>query len=349
MNTPHWSQIVKKYSRPSTLKSSWQLGSTLSLYVISWFVAYAAYQISLWHCLGVAIISQMFFGRLFIFMHDCGHGSFFKTKGARTFWGYVTGIIWATPYWQWTKAHATHHRNSGNLEHRGIGDIWTLTTKEYEDSSNLIKFFYRLCRFPPFVIGVGGLYTYFGVQRFFTKADGKRERRSVIITNFALVVMGIAISYATNMEFFLFYQFFLLYLGSCLAVFFFYVQHQYEDVYWSEANDWDYETAAMEGSSCLDLPVMIKWASGSIGFHHIHHLSHTIPNYNLERAMQENTYFQNPTKLNLWDCVKCFNLSLYDLDNKRMLTFSQYKSSKKQEKLNSLIIGKEAILGLAKA
>ena len=119
-----WRQIVKKYNKVDTRKSYWQVLSTISLYIFSWFVAYEAYQISLFACFGVALVAQLFFGRIFIFMHDCGHGTLFKTKKERTFWGYVSGTIWMTPYWQWTKNHATHHRHSGNLDGRGAGDIW---------------------------------------------------------------------------------------------------------------------------------------------------------------------------------------------------------------------------------
>ena len=323
----NWRKIVKKYNKASALKSSWQLASTLSLYLLSWFVAYEAWSISPWLTLAVAAISQVFFGRLFIFMHDCGHGSFFKSKRARSFWGHVTGIIWMTPFWGWTKDHATHHRHSGNLDHRGVGDIWTLTVAEYEDSSKLKKFAYRVCRAPFFVLGFGGLYVYFFAQRFTKKSDGKRERKSNMVTNLGILAQAIIISSITSIEFYLFYQFFLVYFGSVLSVFFFYVQHQYEEVYWSKGSEWSYETAALEGSSCLELPKIVQWASGNIGFHHIHHLSHTIPNYNLEKAFNENKLFQNPVRLNLWDCAKCFNLALIDEKQGRMITFKEFKQS----------------------
>jgi omega-6 fatty acid desaturase (delta-12 desaturase) len=325
---PNWRKIIRNYNKPNPSKSNWQIGSTMALYVACWFIAYEAYQISLWHCLGVAVIAQVFFGRLFIFMHDCGHGSFYKSKKARTFWGNVTGIIWFTPYEQWTKAHATHHRHSGDLSERGTGDIWTLTVDEYKDGSFGLKLFYRVCRWPIFVVFVGGLYTYFGSQRFFMKTDGPTQKKSVIFTNISIILMGIVISSITSFEFYAFYQFFLLYFGSTLAVFFFYVQHQYEDVYWANKQDWDYETAAIKGCSNLKVPRMIQWASGNIGFHHIHHLSHAIPNYNLEKAFKENEYFQNSTTLTLWDCVKTFNLALYDLEAKRMITFGEYSRNK---------------------
>ena len=329
MKKTNWRKIIKNYNKPDFKKSSWQLFSTLSLYVISWFVAYYAFQVSPWLCLGVATISQIFYGRIFIMMHDCGHGSFFKSKKAETFWGYILGITWFTPYSQWTKSHATHHKNSGSLEERGVGDIWTLTVQEYREASVIKKFFYRVCRFPIFVVMVGGLYTFFGIQRFFTKQDGRKEKVSVLITNSSILVLGILISNLTSFKFFVFYQFFLLYFGSCLAVLFFYVQHQYEETLWCEKNDWSYEAAAMEGSSYLKLPKLIQYASGNIGFHHIHHLSHSIPNYNLETAMKENSFFQNPTTLRLKDFGKCLSLALYDMKIKRLITFKEYAKNLK--------------------
>ncbi|MBD64645.1 MAG: fatty acid desaturase [Halobacteriovoraceae bacterium] len=328
-NQEDWRKIVKKYKRSDLAKSSWQLGSTLSLYILGWVVAAYAWEISPWLTLLVAALSQVYFGRLFIFMHDCGHGTFFKTKKARSFWGHVTGTLWMTPFWSWTKDHATHHRHSGNLDHRGVGDIWTLTTEEYEQASALKKFAYRVCRAPFFVLGFGGLYVYFISQRFNRKTDGKRERKSLWITNGLIVAQAVLIASLTSLEFYLFYQFFLVYFGSILSVFFFYVQHQYEDSYWSKGDGWDYQTAALEGSSYLKLPRIIQWASGNIGFHHIHHLCHSIPNYNLEKAFHENEIFKNPTTIKLKDCVKCFNLALIDLKNEQMISFKEYKKSLK--------------------
>lgn len=332
MSSTNWKQIIKNYNKPSVWRSSWQLFNSLGLYFLAWYIAYLAFEISPLLSVLVALVAQIFYGRLFIIMHDCGHGSFFKSKKARTFWGYVTAIAWATPYEQWTKYHATHHRHSGNLEERGLGDIWTLTTKEYEEASILKKFFYRVCRYPIFVIFFGGIYVFFIAQRFTTKHDGPKQKKSVWITNIALVVLGTTASLLTSVEFFLTYQIALLYFGSCLSVYLFYVQHQYEDVYWEENEKWSYETAAMHGCSYFKLPRLLQWASGNIGFHHIHHLSHAIPNYYLEKAMRENSYFQNPYTLTLKTSIKTFNLALYDYKQRKMLTFKQYKAGLKAQK-----------------
>lgn len=320
-----WRKIVKQYNKPVNWKSNWQVFNTFTLYIACWFLAYYAWDISPWLTLGVAAIAQVFYGRLFIIFHDCGHGNFYRSKKWRTFWGYATGIVWFSPYWQWTKAHATHHRHSGNLDHRGIGDITTMTVEEYQNASTWQKIGYRILRFPLFELVGGSLYIFFIYHRFTTKNDGKRERRSVYITNVAIVLMGIVISSITSFEFYAFYQFFLLFFGGFLGILFFYVQHQYEEVYWRKSDEWDYETAAIQGCSYLKLPRILQWASGNIGFHHIHHLSHSIPNYNLEQAYNEQPYFRQSKTLELKDIWGCFRLALYDAKSKRMIKFSELK------------------------
>ena len=321
-----WRKIVKKYNKPVNWKSNWQVFNTFSLYILCWVLAYYAWLISPWLTLLVAMIAQVFYGRLFIIFHDCGHGSFYRSKKARTFMGYLSGIVWFSPYWQWTKSHATHHRHSGNLDHRGIGDISTMTVEEYQNATIFEKLKYRIYRFPLVEIFLGSFYIFFIYHRFTTKHDGKRERKSVYITNVAIVLMGIGISYLTSFEFFAFYQFFLLFFGGALGILFFYVQHQYEEVYWRSGEEWDYETAAIQGCSYLKLPKILQWASGNIGFHHIHHLSHSIPNYNLEKAYDEQEYFRQSKVLELKDIWGCLRLALYDTKSKKMIKFSDLKS-----------------------
>ena len=323
-----WRKIVKKYNKPVNWKSNWQVFNSFAVYILCWFVAWAAWEISPWLTLLVAMVSQITFGRLFIIFHDCGHGNFYRSKKARTFWGYMTGIVWWTPYWQWTKSHATHHRNSGNLDERGIGDIITKTAEEYQNCSAVEKFLYRLYRSPLVAVVLSAFYVFFIQYRVKCKHDGKREIKSVHITNIAIVLMGIGISMLTSFEFFAFYQFFLLLFGGILGITFFYVQHQFEEVYWKEGKEWDYETAAIEGCSYMKLPKLLQWASGNIGYHHIHHLSHSIPNYNLEQAYNEQEYFRQSKTLELKDMWGCFRLGLYDAKNKKMIKFSELKSEK---------------------
>jgi omega-6 fatty acid desaturase (delta-12 desaturase) len=320
-----WKQVVKKYTTPSQSKSIWQLVNSIGPYLVSWFVAYQAFQVHPLLAVLVALVCTIFYLRIFIIFHDCGHGSFFKTKKWRTFWGYVCGVITVTPYWQWTRTHATHHRHTGNLDKRGIGDVDTATVKEFQSFSKLQKFWYMAKR-NPVILLLGGPILLFMIQyRFTMKEDGARERKSVYITNVLLVLKAIIFSSLFSFEFFLLFEFSTVFFGAFCGIYMFYVQHQYEDAYWSHGENWSYVDACLKGSSFFKLPKILQWGTGNIGFHHIHHLSHRIPNYYLEKAHNENPMFQNPPTLTLTSSMHSFNLSLYDEDKKKLISYGEYR------------------------
>jgi omega-6 fatty acid desaturase (delta-12 desaturase) len=326
-----WKQIVKKYTTPSRSKSSWQLVNSIVPYLIGWFVAFKAYEVHPLLSAAIALFCTLFYLRIFIIFHDCGHGSFFKSKKWRTFWGYFCGVLTFTPYWQWTRTHATHHRHTGNLEKRGIGDVDTATVEEYKTFSKSKKFWYMAKR-NPFVMLLGGPILLFMLQyRFTMKEDGARERRSVYITNVLMLLKAIAFSNVFSLEFYLVYEFATVFFGAFFGIYMFYVQHQFEDAYWSKSENWSYVDACLKGSSFLKLPKVLQWGSGNIGFHHIHHLSHRIPNYYLEQAHNENKMFQAPPTLTIGSSLKCLNLVLFDEKQKRMLTHKEYRQKEYRE------------------
>ncbi len=327
MGKVNWATDIKPYQKPDHKKSYWQIINSLSLYIGFWFLAYQAYQVSAWLLIPVALFSQLVFLRLFIILHDCGHGSFFKDKKRRTFWGTFFGILTFTPYEQWTAEHADHHKHSGNLDHRGRGDVWTLTVEEYEKASAAKKFLYHIYRFPPFMLIFGGIYNFIIMHRFTTRQDKAKQRNSVYITNVGIVLMGLIVSALTTFEFYAIFQFFVVVFGGLFGIGLFYVQHQFEGVYWKRGKEWDYEEAALHGCTYLKLPKIVQWASGNIGFHHIHHLSPMIPNYELENCYNAQKVFQIPQVTITWkDLVKCFSLHLYDEKNEELLTFKQAKA-----------------------
>ncbi len=320
-----WKEVVKQYTTPSRSKSIWQLINSIVPYMASWVLAYYAFEVHALLSLLICLISTLFFVRIFIIFHDCGHGSFFKSRKWRTFWGYFCGVITFTPYWQWTRTHATHHRHTGNLEKRGIGDVDTATVEEFQTKSKLEKFWY-LAKRNPFIMLLGGPILLFIIQyRFTMKEDGKRERRSVYITNLLLVIKAIALSNIFSLKFYLFFEFFSVFFGAFGGIYLFYVQHQFEDAYWKKGDNWSYLDACLKGSSFFKLPKILQWGSGNIGFHHIHHLSHRIPNYYLEKAHNENKMFQSPPTLTLGSSLKCLNLSLFDVEANKLITYSEYK------------------------
>lgn len=326
----NWKKIVRVYAKPDHKKSWWQVFNTLVPYLLLWTLAYQLSSFSFWPAFIICVVMSFFMCRLFIIMHDCGHGSFHESKKVRTFIGYLTGVITLTPYWQWTKDHATHHSNSGNLDKRGVGDIWTMTTKEYEEAKNWDKLLYRLYRFPVVTFILGPFYNFVIRHRFTRKIDGPLERRSVYITNILLaLIYGALFTFLDPSRVFFvsaISTFFVLVMGVWL----FYVQHQYEGVYWQYQEKWDYFDAAIKGSSFYKLPKILQWASGNIGFHHLHHLSHLIPNYNLQKAHEENTLFQDCKVLTLFESFKSLTLHLIDLENQTLISFAEYKKRKKQ-------------------
>lgn len=326
MERVNWSTMIKPFQGASHKRSYWQLANSLALYTFVWVVGFYAYQLSAWLLLPCALLAQLAYVRIFIVLHDCGHGSFFNKKRLRSFWGSICGILTFTPYHQWTAEHAAHHKTSGNLAHRGRGDIWTMTVDEYCQASTLQKICYRIYRFPPFMLIGGGLFIFVIYHRFTTKYDGPKEKKSVYLTNLGILALGLGISWATSWQFYLLFQLSVVVMAGIFGIGLFYVQHQFDGVYWGEADEWDYEQAALKGCSYLKLPKILQWASGNIGFHHIHHLSPLIPNYRLEQVYDRFAIFQaKEVVLELKDLMRCFQLSLYDHKNKRMLRFRDLK------------------------
>ncbi len=240
-----------------------------------YFVMQASYPLAL----AVSVVAGGFLVRTFIIMHDCGHGSFFKSRRANEVVGFVTGALTLTPYAQWAKDHAIHHATSGRLDKRGYGDIETLTVTEYLALGPLDRLKYRLYRNPAVLLLLGPLWLVIK-QRWHTPGSaGRREIRGVHLTNATILLMLAAASLLVGPRAVAAIYAPTVFVAAAAGIWLFYVQHQYERTYWASGRDWDYETAAIAGSSFYRLPRVLDWMTGSIGFHHVHHLSPRIPNY----------------------------------------------------------------------
>ena len=284
-NPVSWSALLAPYRGPVLSRSIWQLISTAALFVASWALMYLSLDISYWLTLFLSVPTAFLMVRLFIIQHDCGHGSFFKSSRLADTVGTILGVITLTPYHYWKKTHAIHHATSGNLEHRGFGDIDTLTIDEYLALSRWGRFKYRLYRNPLVLFGAGAILHFFVRHRLPTiiPADWKRERRSILFTDLLLAIfVGVMGSLLGFKEFILVYLPFTL-LACSIGVWLFYVQHQFEPTDWEHDPSWKYEDAALEGSSFLRLPKPLQWLTGNIGLHHVHHLNARIPNYPLHQ------------------------------------------------------------------
>jgi omega-6 fatty acid desaturase (delta-12 desaturase) len=330
---PNLQKIAKPYCEADDARSWWQIANTIGPLLIMIVAAFWVQKTSLLMSIPFVVIGGLLITRTFIIMHDCGHGSFFKNKKTRDFVGVITGIICSTPYFQWTREHAFHHQHSGDLGYRGRGDVWTMTFAEYEKASSLEKFQYYLYRHPIVTFGIGPVFLFQFRHRITVKTDRPLERRNVHFTNFALALILGGLGFTLGFK-----NVFMVYLpmtmiAQLVGCLLFYVQHQYEEVYWSKGDKWSYNTAALEGCSYLKLPKVIQWFTGNIGFHHIHHLNHKIPNYKLEQCYNENGIFQSVETLTLSDMLPCIALKVYDESTGKMLTWAQVRQKEKQLRL----------------
>ena len=319
-----WAKTIAKYRRADTWKSSWQVVNTLLPFFALWYLMYLSTFRSYWLTLLLAIPAAGFLVRIFTIQHDCGHRSFFGNQRANDLLGHACGVLTLTPYHLWRRAHARHHASSGDLTHRGQGDVGVLTVDEYLSRSWLGRLKYRLYRNPLVMFFFGSSYLFI-IQHRLTVGiprTWRRERMSVHGTNVALLAM-IFVAWATiGLPKFFMIHGPLVVLGGAIGSWLFFVQHQFEDAYWQPHQSWDFTRSALEGSSYYRLPRVLQWFTGNIGFHHIHHLDSKIPNYNLEACHAEEPVFQQAVTMGIRDSLKCTKLKLWDERRGRMVAFA---------------------------
>jgi len=321
-----WRKIVVKYQKPSKAKAYGQIANTLLPMLACWVAMAYVYEISFWLTIPLIILNGGFTIRTFIIFHDCGHQSFFKSRKTNDIWGYITGVISLTPYRFWHWEHGIHHSTAGDLDGRAEGDVWTMTVEEYEASSKLTKIGYRLVRNPFILFTLAPMFLFVVWQRFSSKKAKMKDRRSVWWTNLGIAAMvTIGIFAMGSWEKYLILQLSTCVISTTVGVWMFYVQHQFEDVYWARKDNWNFAAAALEGSSFYKLPKVLQWFSGNIGFHHIHHLSSRIPNYRLEECHNAEPLFQQVPCLTIRTSLACAGYRLLDEENNRLVGFKYLK------------------------
>lgn len=316
-----WIKIVKKYNHPSSLKSWWQLSGNLFLYSFAWFLMYESLSISWWITFAFSIPAAGVLVRLFIIYHDCGHGSFFKSPQLNDAIGLFIGVLTFTPYYSWTDQHRIHHDTAGNLDKRGTGDVWTMTVEEYNASSKWIRIQYNFYRHPVTMFGIGAFWVFVIGNRFTKKYMDRKGRLGVYITNACLVLFAVGMSLLIGGKAFLMIQMPVILLAGIFGFWLFYVQHQFDPSYWARSDKWEYKRTALEGSSYYKLPRIFQYFSGNIGFHHIHHLSPLIPNYNLARCHGENKVFSTTKPLTFSKSLDTLRFRLFDEAAGKMVPF----------------------------
>jgi omega-6 fatty acid desaturase (delta-12 desaturase) len=314
-----WRAALAPYATPSWKRGLLDIATSVVPYIALFALMVWSVDVSYLLTLALAIPAAGFLVRTFIVFHDCSHGSFLPSRKANAWLGAVLGVLLFTPFSKWRHAHAIHHASAGDLDRRGIGDVGTKTVAEYRAMSTGERRMYRIFRNPFVMLGIGPIFAMVIQPRIVERGDRKRLQRSVIATDLALVAMIAGLVWLLGWQTYLLVQVPLIFLAGATGIWLFYVQHQFEDVYWASGDDWNYAEAALRGSSYLKLPRVLQFFSGNIGLHHVHHLSARVPNYNLQAAHDDNPVFHSVPVMTLGSAMRAFNLKLYDEESGRMV------------------------------
>ena len=331
---PAWVEAMKKFEKPSARKVILQLVDTLSVYLALLVLMYLTMS---WHLpyvvtLLLAIPGGALLMRLFIIFHDCGHGSYVASPIGQQIIGNVLGVLTFTSFADWRRQHGIHHTSSGNLDRRGVGDVWTMTMEEYAAAAPFTRLAYRLFRNPFVMFGLGPFFSFLIMHRLPTRGSNRGQTLSVVLTNVALAGILMAVSLTIGIKDYLLIQTPILFFGGAGGVWLFYIQHQFDPSYWARTEEWESMEAAMRGSSYYKLPKVLQWISGNIGFHHIHHLRPRIPNYNLQQCLNETPELQLKDPLRLWPSLLSVRLKVWDERSKLLLTLQEMREQLRQRR-----------------
>jgi acyl-lipid omega-6 desaturase (Delta-12 desaturase) len=295
--------------------------------VVLWILTWATLGVGYWLSLLVAVPAAGFLVRLFMIQHDCGHGSFFRHRLTNAWVGRVIGVLTLTPYDFWRRTHAIHHATSGNLERRGIGDIDTLTVREYLALSWWRRLLYRVYRHPIVMFGVGPAFVFLlqfrlpvGLMR-----GGWHPWLSTMATNAAIALVAVTVMWFVGVGPFFLVHLPITILAASIGVWLFYVQHQFEDTFWAEGGAWNMQEAALRGSSHYELPGVLRWFTANIGVHHVHHLCSRIPYYRLPRVLKDHPELRGMGRITLWQSLGCVRLALWDESRRRLISFRELR------------------------
>jgi acyl-lipid omega-6 desaturase (Delta-12 desaturase) len=311
MSRRTWKQDLARYLEIDERRSLGQIASVVVPYLAVLALA-TLVQPGARFAIALGLVATVFLVRMYSLFHDLTHNSLFRSRTANSRWGHLLGFLLFTPYRWWQRQHALHHANTGNLDKRGPGEIYTMTVAEYESASWAKRLGYRLYRNPLLMMLVGPTLVFLFDRRFPQKGMTRRILVSVIVTNVALVGWALGWSALAGWQTYLIVQGTTLVAGGAVAAWMLYVQHQYEDTYYRSAGDWQFEQAALQGSSYLKLPPLLTWVVGNANYHHVHHLSAKIPNYRLRAAHDEQPIFASTPVVTIAGSVGALRLKLWD-------------------------------------
>ena len=334
--SPDWVKNLPRYDKPNLGLAIEQLVGTFVPYFLLLSLMFVTIRlgVSYWATFVLALMAVPFYMRIFIFFHDCGHGSFFRNRRANTILAYVCGILTFTPFEQWRHDHALHHASVANLDRRGRGAIRLMTVDEYLGSSRPQRIKYRLYQNPLIMFGLGYFYTFIILYRFPHLDDDRKRRLSVFFTDLAIAAIVVTAWYFIGIREYLLIQMPTALIAGTLGVWIFYIQHNFPGTYFARQKDWDHLTASLRGASYYKLPPILQWATGNIGFHHAHHVRPRIPNYNLPKCYAE-TRELHVRGLTLRRSLEALFLSLWDEDKKKLVSFRDIKELKRERAVES--------------
>lgn len=329
-------RLTRPYAEASYASAAWQLGSTLAVYAVTIGLMFAVRESSLLLCLGLSIVAAAAYLRLFMIGHDCSHGSFMPRRWQNEVVGNVMGLLTNTPFDYWARQHHLHHQGNGNLDKRGDGDVQMMTVEEYRDAPWIARAAYRIYRNPFFLFGIAAPLHFLVLQRVALGRQGRTLSgwASVLGTNLGIALYYGAFIHFLGLEASLWVLTPVVLLSASMAVWLFYVQHQYEGTYFQRGPAWSYQAAALEGCSFYDLPGILHWASANIGYHHIHHLNPKVPSYRLPRCHFENATLQPGTSLGLAESLGTARLALWQEDAGRLISFADLAARTRDEAPN---------------
>jgi acyl-lipid omega-6 desaturase (Delta-12 desaturase) len=318
-------RAVTEFQDPSIPRSLRQIANSALPYFALVLAMYWSLGVSYWLTLALAVPASGFLVRVFIIFHDCGHGSFFRSRVANRSVGFFAGLLFFLPYHYWTHQHSVHHATAGDLDNRGSGDVNTITVREYKSLSPFRRFVYRAYRNPFTLLVVGPLFVFFIRYRYWRSSDDSRRRNSAMLTNLSLLAI-IAIAWLTiGIKTYVMIQLPIMVIAGTSGVWLFYVQHQFKDTYWETHERWNHLLGALEGSSFYKLPRVLQWFSGNIGFHHVHHLSPRIPNYRLQACHEAIAELRNVKPIHFWESFRTLQCHLWDEERRRLVAFAEVR------------------------
>ncbi|MBF7017597.1 fatty acid desaturase [Staphylococcus durrellii] len=318
---------VKPFERNNKKKSTIQIINTLPPLFILIILSIVTFQIHWSLAMLISIIASCFLVRTFIIFHDCCHGSFFKKQKHNAFLGNITGFLTFFPYQKWRREHLLHHAGSGNLEKRGIGDIWVMTIEEYQNASTFERLKYRIYRNPFVMFFLGPIFLVFISNRLNSKDIKSKERYNTWLNNLSLILIYGMLLYFLGLIIFITVFVPMVFIAGVIGIWLFYIQHTFEDSYFEDASKWNFVKASIEGSSFYKLPKLLQWITGNIGYHHVHHLNPKIPNYQLEKTHTTVVPLHHATTITLIESFASLKYKLYDEKHKYFITFKQFKKN----------------------